>query len=56
MNAHQATYPIATMCRLLGVSPAGYYAWRNRPPSARRRSDAILLQRIRTIHVSSHDT
>lgn len=56
MSAHQATYPIATMCRLLGVSPAGYYAWRDRPPSARSRSDAALLQRIRTIHASSYGT
>jgi putative transposase len=56
VNAYQATYPIATMCRLLGVSPAGYYAWRNRPPSAQSRSDAALLQRIRTIHASSHGT
>lgn len=44
------------MCRLLGVSPAGYYAWRDRPPSARSRSDAALLQRIRTIHASSYGT
>ena len=56
MNAYQATYPIATMCRLLGVSPAGYYAWRNRPLPARSRSDAALLQRIRTIHAGSHGT
>ncbi len=56
MNAYQATYPIAVMCRALGVSPAGYYAWRNRPLSARARSDAALLQCIRTIHVSSYGT
>ena len=49
-------YPIATMCRLLGVSPAGYYAWRERPPSARAEADAVLTARIRAIHAASHGT
>ena len=56
MTAHQAVYPIATMCRVLGVSPAGYHAWRRRPPSARAGADAALLERIRSIHAASHGT
>ena len=56
MKAHQASFPIATMARVLGVSPAGYYAWAKRPPSARALEDVALLKRIRTVHVGSRQT
>src|SRR5205085_1207628 len=56
MSAHQAVFPIAAMARVLGVSKAGYYAWRRRPPSARAVADRVLMKRIRTIHVTSHET
>jgi putative transposase len=38
-NAHHA---VSLLCRVLGVSRAGYYAWMRRPPSARARTDAEL--------------
>src|SRR5438270_473543 len=56
MSAHQAVFPIAAMARVLGVSKAGYYAWRRRPPSARAVADRVLMKRIRTSHVTSHET
>lgn len=56
MKAHQASFPIAAMARVLGVSSAGYYAWAKRPPSARAVADAALLKRIRTVHVGSRQT
>ena len=56
MSANQATFPISIMARVLGVSKAGFYAWRRRPPSARARADAALLKRIRTVHASSRET
>jgi hypothetical protein len=34
----------------LGVSKSGYYAWRSRSPSERRRQDALLIEEIREIH------
>jgi putative transposase len=56
MSANQARFPIATMARVLGVSTAGYYAWRHRPPSARAVADAALLERIGAVHVTSRQT
>src|SRR6266446_3950800 len=56
MSANQAFFPIATMGRVLGVSTAGYYAWRSRLPSARAIADDALLRRLRTIHAVSRGT
>ena len=42
------------MCRVLGVTPQGYYAWRKRPPSRRARQDAALTVEIRRIF-DDHD-
>lgn len=44
------------MCDLYGVSPSGYYAWRQRPSSARASADAKLLQKIETVHQASRET
>ncbi len=49
-------HPIATICRVLGVSPGGYYARLKRPPSARARADAELSARIAEIHRHSRAT
>jgi putative transposase len=56
VNANQAIYGVATMCRVLAVSASGYYAWRKRPPSARARADAELTARITAIHQYSRAT
>jgi putative transposase len=56
VRANQAAYPIATMCRLLGVSASGFYAWMQREPSPRAQADARLLARIRAIHERSRST
>ena len=56
MTAHQAVHPIVTMCRVLGVSPSGYYAWRERPLSKRERADVKLSAEIHAIHRESRGT
>ena len=56
MNANQAVFPVRAMCRVLQVSPSGYYAWSDRPPSRRAIEDAVLVERIRTIHADSDET
>jgi putative transposase len=56
VKANQAAYPVATMCRLLGVSTSGFYAWRDRAPSARTQVDGQLLERISDIHKRSRAT
>jgi len=49
-------YPIATMCRVLGVSTSGYYAWRRRGFSGRALSDRELTASIRHYHRRSRGT
>jgi transposase InsO family protein len=41
------------LCRVLGVSRAGYYAWRARGPSERESEDAELVKRIRVVHADN---
>ena len=53
---NQVYHCIAMMCRLLGVSPSGFYAWKRREQSARAREDGRLLERIRGIHGESRQT
>ena len=50
MKANQATFPVRVMSRLLGVSASGFYAWVNRPSSARAVEDIGLTALIHTIH------
>ena len=44
------------LCRLYGVSPSGFYAWRGRPCSERRQENHGLLDLIRGVHVASRQT
>ena len=49
-------YSVVSLCRLLGVSESGYYAWRKRPPSPRARADARLALEIAAAHQRTRET
>lgn len=57
---YRSDAPVRLLCRVLGVSPAGFYAAEQqrqgrRAPSARARANQRLLVAIRGIHRSSHE-
>ena len=53
MEEHRDRFRLERMCGVLSVSRSGYYAWRNRRPSARQRANADLLEHIREVHTTS---
>lgn len=53
IDVEKAHYPVRMMCRLLGVSPSGFYDWRGRGPSARALANTALTATIRGIHSGS---
>jgi putative transposase len=56
MRANRAGFPLAAMCRVLGLSPSGYYDWLHRPPSARERRDGELKGRVVAKWIESGET
>lgn len=56
VKSNQAKYRIVTICKTLGVSASGYYAWLSREPSPRRRSDITIGDQVEAIHRRSRNT
>jgi putative transposase len=56
IDQEKAHYAVSLLCRVLGVSRAGYYAWTKRPACQRAVQDAELTEQIRTIHERSRGT
>lgn len=50
IDRHRAVGVVETLCRALGVSVSGYYAWRSRRPSQKQQSDAVLLKAIQGVY------
>jgi putative transposase len=53
---HRQEFEITVMCRVLGVARSGYYAWRQRPVSAREMANQELTEQIKDIHQQSRQT
>jgi transposase InsO family protein len=53
IDAEKASYPVAILCAVLGVSRSGFYAWKNREPSARTKRGARLAVEIAATHRKS---
>lgn len=56
VNEHRGAWPVRMMCRVLGLSASGYYAWRVRPESRRATANRALTEDIRLIHAESCGT
>ena len=56
MERDKVQHRVATLCRVLGVSTSGFWAWRERPASAHRLEDEVLKQLIAAVHRGSRHT
>lgn len=55
MQGHQQEFQLAQMCRVLGVSRSGFYAWLGREPSARMQANQRLLTRMYVLHQQTRE-
>lgn len=56
IEAEKASFPINRMCRVLGVSQSGFFAWQERPACRRQQQDMVYLAHIRTAFALSNGT
>ena len=56
VDAAKKEFPVQRLCKVLGVSESGYFAWRNRPASRRQREDMVLLAHVRSAFTLSNGT
>jgi putative transposase len=56
MKKMRLGFPVPLMCRVLGVTASGYYAWLSRPVSKGKRDDERLAVEIRAAHKRTRET
>jgi len=55
VEAEAAQFPVSLLCRVVGVTRQGFYAWKRRPASARELADRELAGRIREIFIETEE-
>ena len=50
IHVHRTEHPLMHLCQAIGVSRSGYYAWCQRPISARATANARLLEQMQHLH------
>ena len=56
IDAAKEEFPVQRLCKVLGVSQSGYFAWRSRPACRRQREDLMLLAHVRSAFRLSNET
>ena len=56
IDTAKKAFPVQRLCKVLGVSPSGYFAWKDRPASRRQRDDMVLLAHVRSAFALSNGT
>ena len=56
IEAERAEHAVSRLCKVLGVSRVGFYAWRTRPASAREQRDRELERLIQAVFIDSRET
>ena len=54
IHDHRDEFPVRRMCNELNVSHSGYYAWRERPASAREMANQELYDKIEAVYNDNH--
>ncbi len=56
ISAHEGEFSVKCMCQVLAVARSGYYAWKHCPISQRKQANQALLEQIRNVYKTSHQT
>ena len=56
VDAAKKEFPVQRLCKVLGVSESGYFAWKGRPACRRQRENMVLLAHVRSAFALSNGT